>query len=80
MENTSTLSALISEVSRILNVDTVDPDIGLGELGIDSVNAVELILVCEEIYMDMMNPESLAIDQYTTLRELDRRLLGQEVS
>jgi acyl carrier protein len=74
MENSQTLNLLLKEVSKILNVDQVDADSGLGEIGIDSLNVVELIMVCEQIYVAEINPDQLSIDQYTTLRDLDRQL------
>ena len=69
-----TLEIMLAEVAKIMNVATVDPDIGLGDLGIDSLRVVELILVCDQLYGREINPELLAIDQFTTLRELDRQL------
>ena len=42
--DTATLTMLSKEVARILNVTKVEVDTGLGELGIDSLNVVELIL------------------------------------
>ncbi|NVN09783.1 acyl carrier protein [Nguyenibacter vanlangensis] len=66
------LQKLTAEVARILNVDSVEPDVGLGELGVDSLVIVELLLACEQIYGGRVSPEDLNIDQYTTLSDFDR--------
>ncbi len=71
-----TLPSLQREVARVLNVESVGVDTGLAELGIDSLNVVELILLCEHIYGRPVDDSALTIDQYTTLRELDRQLLA----
>ncbi len=76
MEVTQTLNLLTSEVGKILNLEKIDPDLGMAELGIDSLNIVELILACEQVYANRVDPERLTIDQYTSLRELDRQLLA----
>ncbi len=76
MENSNTLLLVQREVARILNVDEVDPDTGVGELGIDSLNVVELILVFEQLYQKPVEPDELTVDQFTTLRDLDNQLLA----
>lgn len=68
------LQLLAEEVARIVNSKSLDVDSGIGELGIDSLNVVELMLACEQIYQSEVSPEELTIDQYTSLRELDRQL------
>lgn len=77
--DTETLNTLLDELKEILSVDSIDPDSGLGELGIDSLNIVELLLVCEKVYTSGVNPADLAIDQYTSIRDLDRQLRGEGV-
>jgi len=74
MSEPSKLDLLAAEVAKILNVDSVDTDTPMGELGVDSLNVVELILVCEQLYVGSVDPEKLLIDQYTSLRDLDRQL------
>lgn len=39
-----TLPLLAREVAKILHVETVETNVGIGELGIDSLNIVELIV------------------------------------
>ena len=74
------LQLLADDVARIVNSKSVDLDAGLGELGIDSLNVVELMLACEQIYQADVSPEDLTIDQYTSLRELDRQLTGSRAT
>lgn len=73
-ENSPTLQQLMQDVAVLLNKDSVDPDTAMAELGVDSLNVVELILICEQIYTNVVDPESLQFDEYTTLREMDERL------
>jgi len=80
MEHTSSLVALCAEVAIILSIDDVDPDALLGQLGIDSLNVVELILACQQVYPNVLNFESLSFDEHTTLREIDQRLIENSVA
>jgi acyl carrier protein len=74
MEGAATLTRLQAEVARVLSRDEVDVDVGLAELGLDSLKIVELILACYELYGKDVDPDELAIDQFTTLRDLDRQM------
>jgi acyl carrier protein len=69
----NTLSLLAREVAKILHVESVETNVGIGELGIDSLNIIELIVFCEQLY-GSVDPESLNITQYTTLESLDSEL------
>ncbi|MBA2674455.1 acyl carrier protein [Ramlibacter sp.] len=80
MSEQTKLELLAVEVARILNVETVDVDTPMGELGVDSLNVVELVLVCEQLYTGSVDPERLSIDQYTSLRELDAQLTEAAVT
>ncbi|AVG16759.1 MULTISPECIES: acyl carrier protein [Chromobacteriaceae] len=75
-ETINTLEMLRKETAKILNVETVDTHVGLGELGIDSLNVVELIVFCEQLY-GSIDPEQLNITQFTTLEQLDAQLQQQ---
>ena len=66
---------LAEQVALMLNVDTVDTDTPIAELGVDSLNIVEVILICEQLYPGVMNPESLVFDEHTTLGEMDNQLI-----
>lgn len=68
------LHSLIKETQKILKREQVDADTSLLDLGVDSMNIVELIMACEQIYAGGIDPDALELDEYTTLRELDERL------
>ncbi|AVV37521.1 MULTISPECIES: acyl carrier protein [Pantoea] len=65
------LEQLCEEVAKILKTDSVDADCPLGQLGIDSLNVVELILACQMIYPNVMDFDDLIFDENSTLREID---------
>lgn len=75
----NTLELLRKEAAKILNIETVESNVGLGELGIDSLNVVELIVFCEQLY-GSIDPEQLNITQYTTLEQLDAQLHEQQTA
>lgn len=75
MSDNSLLTALQTEVAEMLNKDQIDADTPLGELGVDSLNVVEVILICEQIYTNVSDPEALVFDEFTTLRDMDAQLL-----
>lgn len=76
MEPKNTLMLLVGHVSKTLNQESIDPDIAIGELGFDSMRVVELILICDELYETSIDPESINLDQFTTLRALDQQFLA----
>lgn len=76
MEQKNTLMLLAGHVAKALNQESVDPDIAIGELGFDSMRVVELILICDELYETSIDPESINLDQFTTLRGLDEQFLA----
>jgi acyl carrier protein len=69
----STLELLQKEVARILNTETADTTIPLAELGVDSLNVVELLLFCDQLY-GSVDMDRLEIGQFTTLESLDEQL------
>ncbi|PAJ74537.1 acyl carrier protein [Pseudoalteromonas sp. NBT06-2] len=75
MSDKSQLTSLQTEVAQMLNKEQIDADTPLGELGIDSLNVVEVILICEQVYTDVSDPEALIFDEFTTLRDMDAQLL-----
>ncbi|WP_340617585.1 acyl carrier protein [Xenorhabdus entomophaga] len=68
------LEQLCNKVAKILKTDTVDADFPLGQLGIDSLNVVELILACQMIYPNVADFDDLIFDEHSTLREIDARM------
>ncbi|MFS1525528.1 acyl carrier protein [Microbulbifer sp. 2304DJ12-6] len=75
----SKVKVLCEQISLMLNVDSVDPDMPIADLGIDSLNIVEVILICEQLYPGVMNPENLVFDEHTTLQEMDSQLIENSV-
>jgi acyl carrier protein len=71
MNDQDTLSQLSAHVQKALSLETISPDVAIGELGFDSMRVVELILICDQLYGAAINPEAIELDQYTTLRNLD---------
>lgn len=71
----SQLPQLQTEIAQMLNKEEVCADTPLGELGIDSLNIVEVILICEQLYTNVTDPEALTFDEFTTLRDMDAQLL-----
>lgn len=72
----TTLDKLLAHVAKALNQASIDPDVAIGELGFDSARVVELILICDELYETSIDPESINLDQFTTLRNLDEQFLA----
>jgi acyl carrier protein len=61
----------------MLNVSQVDADTGLAALGVDSLNVVELILICQDLYPAAAFLEDIQINEFSTLREIDSFLCGE---
>lgn len=70
---TPQFEALLSELAGILNVETLDPDAPLIEIGVDSINIVEIMLCCERIYGISTLGGEIQLDQYTTICDIDRQ-------
>jgi Phosphopantetheine attachment site len=69
-----TLTSFTEEMKRMLAVKSVDVDAPLSQLGVDSLNIVEMVIICQQIYVNVLNYEDIAIDETTTIRELDEQL------
>jgi acyl carrier protein len=69
------LEQLISETKDILNKEDISPDSTLTEIGIDSLNVIELIVACEQIYTKVTRPEELQFDEFTTIQDLHSQLI-----
>jgi len=72
-ENVNSLELLRKEVARILHTGIPESDVPLAELGIDSLNVVELLLFCDQLY-GSIEMDRLDIGQFTTLQSLDEQL------
>lgn len=75
-ELSPTLDALKSGIQDMLALDSVDLDVSLAQVGIDSLNVVELILICQQVYTGVLNFDEIDIDENTTLREVDEQMLS----
>lgn len=75
MTESTSLELLQRAVARILNLESADPDIGIVELGVTSLNVVELMLLVEDLYNKPVQLNEVHVDQFTTLRQLDQQLL-----
>jgi hypothetical protein len=75
MSNNNELAQLQSEVASILNIETADLDMPLAQLGIDSLNVVELILLCQQIYPNVVDVSAITFDEHSTLREMHKCML-----
>jgi len=65
------LSLLLGELKKILQTEEMDPDVPVGQLGIDSLNVIELILACQQIYGGVVDFENIDISENTTVRDID---------
>jgi|KBSMisStaDraftv2_1062788.scaffolds.fasta_scaffold31116_3 acyl carrier protein len=74
----TTLELLKNEVARILNVEVPSSDVPLAEIGVDSLNVVELLLFCDQLY-GSVDMDSLDIGHFTTLKSLDEQLRRKSV-
>lgn len=79
MEAISTIEELAQGVKGVLALESVDLDLPLSQVGIDSLNVVELILICQQVYVSVFNFDEIDIDESTTLRELDEQMLSLSV-
>lgn len=74
-----TLDQLKTGIQDMLALDHVDLDVSLAQVGIDSLNVVELILICQQVYTGVVNFDEIDIDENTTLREVDEQMLSLSV-
>lgn len=73
---TSTLDELENSIKGMLALEEVDLDVPLSQVGIDSLNVVELILICQQVYTNVVSFDEIDIDESTTLREIDTQMLA----
>ena len=71
---TTTLAQLTEGIKTMLSLDEVDIDIPLAQLGVDSLNVVEMIIICQQVYTGVVNYDDISIDETTTLREIDEQM------
>ena len=56
------------------NQNKIDPDMSLGEMGYDSLNVTELILICAELFPNFDFNEKFIFFENTSLREIYTQL------
>lgn len=79
IEHPELLAELRKVTAEALQVDSVDPDVPLAEIGIDSLNIVEVIIACEEIYDDFqIDPARLEFDEMTSLADMHNQMIAFE--
>jgi hypothetical protein len=69
-----TLAVFSAEMMKMLGVKTIDLDAPMSQLGVDSLNVVEMVVICQQIYTSVTNYQDIQIDENTTIRELDAQL------
>lgn len=80
IEHPEMLAELVKVTAEALKVDSVDPNVPLAEIGIDSLNIVEVIIACEEIYGDFrIDPSKLEFDEMTTLTDMHNQMIAFEM-
>ena len=67
------LDLLAREVGKITGAGLAPTDVSLAELGVDSLNVVELIVFCEQLY-GSFDPSRIEMSAFTTLADLDAQL------
>jgi acyl carrier protein len=79
-EHEEMLNKLITGVTNLLERTDIDPDLPIGDMGFDSVNIVELLLLCEEIYG--ANAESALVDlnEFTSLKEIHENMFSENIT
>ncbi|RPH48388.1 MAG: acyl carrier protein [Desulfobacteraceae bacterium] len=72
--------SLIREVAAILSVEpgSIEPEIPLHEMGIDSLGFVELLVVIEKKYKIKLMESGLTRDDFRTIRSLSSKIGAME--
>ncbi len=76
----TTLEQFSEEMKKLLALKEIDIDAPMSQLGVDSMNIVEMVIICQQIYTQVANYEDINIDENTTIRELDEQMLALELS
>jgi acyl carrier protein len=76
----NTVDEFSGEMMKMLGVKSIDVDVPLSQLGVDSLNIVEMVVICQQIYTQVTNYQDIQIDENTTIRELDAQLTALSMS
>lgn len=79
MEEMSTLDRILSEVTRVSNVEGIGPDTKIGDINVDSLKFIELLLGFTAFFPGEVDLDQLNVDAETTLKQLDAQLRGELV-
>jgi len=71
---TDTLCQLSDGIKNMLGIDEVDLDRPLSQIGVDSLNVVEMIIICQQVYTSILDYDAINIDENTTVREIDSQM------
>lgn len=74
-----TLDQFTDGMKAMLGVDEIDVDAPLSQIGVDSLNVVEMILICQQVYTSVINYDDINIDENTTIREVDEQMTALSV-
>lgn len=74
-----TLDQFTAGMKAMLGVDDIDIDAPLSQIGVDSLNVVEMILICQQVYTAVINYDDINIDENTTMREVDEQMSALSV-
>lgn len=75
----TTLEQFAEEMKKLLALKEIDVDAPMSQLGVDSMNIVEMVIICQQIYTQVANYEDINIDENTTIRELDEQMHALEL-
>src|SRR6218665_294610 len=66
-----TRAVVSAEMMKMPGVKTIDLDAPVSHLGVDSLNVVEMVVICQQIYASVTTYQDIQIDENTAIRELD---------
>ena len=73
-----TLSAFREEMKRMLGTKTIDVDAPMSQIGVDSLNIVEMVIICQQIYIALVDYEDIEMDRvYRAAREGPERVIDR---
>lgn len=75
-----TLNQFSEQMMKMLGAKTIDVDAPMSQLGVDSLNIVEMVVICQQIYTGVTNYQDIQIDENTTLREIDVQLTAMSAN
>jgi acyl carrier protein len=68
--NDPLFNEFVMQIATALKKSEVDPSATLIELGASSLNIVEIVVVCVDLFPELEDPDELTLDEFTTLNSL----------